>query len=250
MLLPRSLPVCIPSRSNKIFSKKKLKCVLLPSFLPTSRPWLFGQFLNLVFSIPTVPRHLGPLPLLPGLSHQLAKLHALILSLADRPTRRTPDEASSRKSSHCHSHDQNSTTAPWWLRIEFKSFSRLACMAFPDLASTDLGRLIFSLVTFAHTVARQQQISYCPLCPLEFHIPLSAFAQLPLDVDTLSPSPQVQCYPSVNIQLKCSLTCKAFLGHPGHNKAFFSSNVWFALSVSAHLSLSLHSFCPLCTEPL
>ncbi|VCX31425.1 unnamed protein product, partial [Gulo gulo] len=89
--------------------------------------------------------------------------------------------------------------------------------------------------------------------PLEFHIPLSAFPQLPLDVDTLPPSPQVQRYPSVNVQLKCSLIRKAFLGHPGHNKAFFSPNVrciWFALSVSAHLSLSLHSFCPLCTEPL
>lgn len=74
-------------------------------------------------------------------------------------------------------------------------------MAFPDLASTDLGCLIFSLVTFTHKVARQQQISYCPLCPLEFPIPLYAFAQLPLDADTLPPSLQVQHYPSVNVQL-------------------------------------------------
>lgn len=99
-------------------------------------------------------------------------------------------------------------------------------MAFPDLASTDLGCLISSLVTFTHMVARQQQIRGCPLHPLEFPIPLYAIAQLSLDLDALPPRLQVQHYPSVNAQLKCSLIHKAFLDHLGHSRAFFSTNVW------------------------
>lgn len=92
-------------------------------------------------------------------------------------------------------------------------FSHLTFTALPDLASTDLCHLIFS-VTFTHTVAQQRQISHCPFHTPVFPIPTYAFAHVSLNSDILSSSSHVQHYLSFNVWLKCSLTHKTFLDSP------------------------------------
>lgn len=55
-------------------------------------------------------------------------------------------------------------------------FSHMTFKAPPDLASTDLCYLIFSVDALTHTVAQQQQTGHCPLCTSVFPIPTSASA--------------------------------------------------------------------------
>lgn len=106
-------------------------------------------------------------------------------------------------------------------------FSHMTFTALQDLASTDLCHLIFSLVTFTHTVARQRQMSYCPLSTRVFPISIFATAYGSLDLDTLPPSPHVQHDRFFNVWLKCSLLIhETFLDSPSHRKSCFSTNRW------------------------
>lgn len=105
-------------------------------------------------------------------------------------------------------------------------FSHMTFKALPDVPSTDLCYLIFSVVMLTHTVAQQQQIGYCPLCTRVFPIPTSALPLLTSfrlghspSTSSWSTRPFLQCSAQMVLNLQNSLNCTS------HRKPSSSTNM-------------------------